>query len=83
MYPEYIIEYTVDENLEIKAAVKRAGLEAWYSHFSRHLPRHRMISKAALRMTTADELNAMAARANMRLDDNTIARVLDALQRIV
>ena len=82
VYPEYIIEYTVDENLDIKAAVTRVGLEAWYSHFSRGLPKHRMISKAALRMTTADELKAMAVRANMRLDQKTIAKVLAALQQI-
>ena len=65
-----------DETVE--QYMKRVCLEAWYKHFRKHLPAN-IKSVALVRATTAADLRRMGTKANMRLDNQTIQQVLNAL----
>ena len=64
----------------VEAYLKRVGLDAWAPHFRAHLPA-KMKSVSLVRSTTAADLRRMAKAADMRLDEPTISKVLDALAK--
>jgi hypothetical protein len=65
---------------DVRAYMRRVGLDAWYDYFDKHLPAN-MKSVALLRGTTSADLRRMATKANMRLDVKTTQQVLDALKK--
>ena len=65
---------------EVEAYLKRVGLDAWRTHFQTHLPAN-VKSVALVRATTAADLRRMGTKANMRLDNQTIQQVLNALSK--
>ena len=64
----------------VEAYLKRVGLDAWRTHFQTHLPAN-VKSVALVRATTAADLRRMGTKANMRLDNQTIQQVLNALSK--
>ena len=64
----------------VQAYMKRVGLEAWYGYFQQHLP-EQVVSVERLRATTSADLQQMATKANMRLDEKTTEQVLAALRK--
>ena len=64
---------------QLRARMKGCGLEAWHGYLTKHLG---VASPAQLEVTAAD-LRRMAVAANMRLDQRTIDRVLEAIRRKV
>jgi len=65
---------------DVRAYMKRVGLDAWYGYFEKHLPAN-MKSVRTIRSTTSADLRRMATKANMRLDAKTLQQVLDALKK--
>ena len=63
---------------DIKGLLKERGLEAWHSHFNKHL---NIKNCRQLRMITAIDMRRMATWANMRLDQKTTDEVLAAIRR--
>ena len=59
--------------------MKRAGLDAWRTHFEQHLPAN-FKSVALLRATTSADLRRLGTKASMKLDNQTIQQVLNALK---
>ena len=66
---------------DVRAYMKRVGLDAWYTYFETHLPAN-VASVRLVRATTAADLRRMATKANMRLDAKTTQQVLDALKKM-
>eukprot|EP01043_Picozoa_sp_COSAG02_P024752 COSAG02_NODE_1364_length_13033_cov_176.652292_3_plen_2127_part_00 len=65
---------------DVRAYMKRVGLDAWYDYFDKHLPAN-MKSIRTVRSTTSADLRRMATKANMRLDAKTTQQVLDVLKK--
>eukprot|EP01043_Picozoa_sp_COSAG02_P051552 COSAG02_NODE_5442_length_4324_cov_659.876213_1_plen_1427_part_01 len=65
---------------DVRAYMKRVGLDAWCGYFDRHLPAN-MESIRKVRNTNSADLRRMATKANMRLDATTTQQVLDALKK--
>ena len=65
---------------DVRAYMKRVGLDACYGYFETHLPAN-MKSVRLVRATSAADLRRMATKANMRLDAATTTQVLNALKK--
>jgi 23S rRNA maturation mini-RNase III len=65
---------------DVRAYLKRVGLNGWISYFTAHLPEN-CESIRLVRATTIADLRHMASKANMRLDAATIRQVLNALKK--
>ena len=63
----------------VREYMKRAGLDAWRTHFEQHLPAN-FKSVALLRATTSADLRRLGKKASMQLDNQTIQQVLNALK---
>jgi hypothetical protein len=68
------------ETDEVRAYMRRVGLDAWWPYFEKHLPAN-IKSIRRVRATTAADLRRMATKANMKLDAATTQKVLDALKK--
>ena len=80
-YTEAQLRETIRSYLEreaVHAYLKQVGLKAWIPHLEKHLPAN-CKSVALVRATTAADLRRMGTKANMRLDNQTIQQVLNAL----
>ena len=65
---------------DVRAYMKRVGLNAWYDYFDKHLPNN-MKSIRTVRATTSADLRRLATKANMRLTVKTTQQVIDALKK--
>ena len=79
-YSAYSSTVTATTTTDVRAYMKKVGLDAWYDYFDKHLPTN-MRDIRTLRATTGADLRRMATKANMRLDAKTTQQVLDALKK--